>query len=76
MEIPMLFLSLSAGDILRKALQGLSLVLFSLLKLSFLAKTQPKITRCGFCHVYGSTGCFQIVNNATETTFAADEHLS
>ena len=59
------FLLIFAADISKKALKGSSLDEFSLLILSFFVKTKPQITRGGFYYVYGSTKCFETVNNVT-----------
>ena len=60
------FLTFFAADISKKALKDSSLVKFSLLKWSFLVKTQLKITRGGVCRVYGSTKRFEIANMLQE----------
>ena len=66
-EISILFLPFSAAD--KMVLLGSSMAKLSLLKLSFLIKTQPGVTGCGFRHIHNNTHCFKMVDIATGNNF-------
>ena len=65
MEIFFFFFAIAMAGILKVVLQGPSIAKFSLLKSSYLIKTQPGFTRCGFCHVCDCTNCLKVVIIAT-----------